>query len=339
MSSSEPSLYETAREEMERLIDVYLSLLQASDGLTALKAEHLRDLDRRRIVLAGVGASEDAAEVSSDFALTEYARRSAVTFDVETAITTGVYLVVRARAARLLADLSDETTEFSGIDAEYIEGHPHLLPILMRIAGIFSKADLKRKIGAASDQRIGASAAAKLAELLQARVARDRLSQREVLGSLEATIEGIVRDLVGRLLLESLVENALESRALTFKRESEYSALTGVVYDFRADFVLPDEKEPRAFIEVRKSSSRHASLYAKDKMFSAINWKGKHRDLLGVLVVDGEWTQATLRILPTVFDYVVPMTELAALADTLDAYLKGDSSKLKWLITFAVKPA
>jgi hypothetical protein len=339
MSPSEPSLYETAREEMERLIEVYLSLLEASDGLSALKAEHLDGVDSRRIVLAGIGAPEDAESVDSDFAVREYGRRSAVTFDVETAITTGVYLVVRGRAAELLADLADDTSEFSGIDAEYIERHPHLLPILMRIAGIFSKAELKRKIGAASDQRIGAAAAARLGELLQARVARDRLSQREVLGSLEATIEGIVRDLVGRLLLESLVENALESRALNFKRESEYSALTGVVYDFRADFVLPDEVEPRAFIEVRKSSSRHASLYAKDKMFSAINWKGQHPDLLGVLVVDGEWTQATLRILPQVFDYVVPMTELPALADTLDAYLKGDSSKLKWLVTFAVKPA
>jgi hypothetical protein len=41
------------------------------------------------------------------------------------------------------------------------------------------------------------------------------------------------------------------------------------------------------FIEVRKSSSRHASLYAKDKMFSAINWKGKTPDLLAALVVDG----------------------------------------------------
>ncbi len=339
MSSPEPSLYETARAEMERLIEVYLTLLEASDGFGSLAAEQLTDIDSRRIVLAGVGAPEDAADVSADFAVTEYERRSAVTFDVESAITTGVYLVVRARAAQLLADLADDTDEFAEIDAAYIEEHPHLLPILMRIAGIFSKAELKRKIGTASDQRIGASAAAKLEQLLQARVARDRLSQREVLGSLEATIEGIVRDLVGRLLLESLVENALESRALTFKREGEYAALTGVVYDFRADFVLPDEKEPRAFIEVRKSSSRHASLYAKDKMFSAINWKGRHPDLLGVLVVDGEWTQATLRILPTVFDYVVPMTELAALADTLDAYLKGDSSKLKWLITFAVKPA
>ncbi|MHC5615341.1 MAG: hypothetical protein ACYTXA_31335 [Nostoc sp.] len=56
-------------------------------------------------------------------------------------------------------------------------------------------------------------------------------------------------------------------------RESEYKTLRGVIYDFRADFVIPDAQNPLAFIEVRKSSSRHASLYAKDKMFFAINWK------------------------------------------------------------------
>ena len=83
-------------------------------------------------------------------------------------------------------------------------------------------------------------------------------------------------------------------------REDEYEALGGVIYDFRADFVLPNPKDAKAFIEVRKSSSRHASLYAKDKMFSAINFKGKKKDLLGVIVVDGEWTGETLRAMANI---------------------------------------
>ena len=111
------------------------------------------------------------------------------------------------------------------------------------------------------------------------------------------------------------------------------------MYDFRADFVVPHETEPKAFIEVRKSSSRHASLYAKDKMFSAINWKGRNRQLLAVLVVDGEWTGETLRVMAKVFDYVVPMQRVSDLVDTLDAYLKGDKSKLKWLIEFKIAEA
>ncbi|MCG5060898.1 MAG: hypothetical protein KA714_23710 [Limnoraphis sp. WC205] len=159
-----------------------------------------------------------------------------------------------------------------------------------------------------------------------------------MLQRLEATLEGIVRDLVGRILLESIVENALNKRGINFERESEYTSLPGVVYNFRADFVIPDSNNTLAFIEVRKSSSRHASLYAKDKMFSAINWKGYNSNLLGVLVVDGEWTGQTLRVMANVFDYVVPIERINDLADTLYAYLYGDRSKLKWLIKFSINP-
>jgi hypothetical protein len=97
------------------------------------------------------------------------------------------------------------------------------------------------------------------------------MTRAQFLQSIEPTLEGIVRDLVGRVLLESIVANALDEAKVAYKRESEYNALKGVVYDFRADFVIPNAESPKAFIEVRKSSSRHASLYAKDKMFSAIN--------------------------------------------------------------------
>ena len=89
---------------------------------------------------------------------------------------------------------------------------------------------------------------------------------------------------------------------------------------------------------MRKSSSRHASLYAKDKRFSAINWKGYNSNLLGVLVVDGEWTGQTLRVMANVFDYVVPLERINDLAQTLYTYINGDRSKLKWLIQFSINP-
>lgn len=339
MSEGEATLYELAGEEMQRLIAIYLGLVERTNGLASVGPDDVRGLDERRIVLAGLGAGENAGDVTSEFVAEEVQRRAAVQFDVEVAITTGVYLVLRERAAAQLQALAVETQEFGAIDAEYIRTHAHLLPLFMRIAGVFSKADLKRLVGSASDQRIPATAAEKLANLVARRISSaEAFTQGEILRGLEATLEGIVRDLVGRLLLESLVENALRAKDLDFKRESEYDSLVGVVYDFRADFVLPNETDPKAFIEVRKSSSRHASLYAKDKMFSAINWKGRHRELLGVLVTDGEWTGATLRILPTVFDYVVPITQLPMLAETLRDYLDGDSSRLKWLIDFAHPP-
>ncbi len=152
-------------------------------------------------------------------------------------------------------------------------------------------------------------------------------------------MEGIVRDLIGRVMLESIVESALLEAKIPFRREEEYSALTGVIYDFRADFVIPTEEAPSAFIEVRKSSSRHASLYAKDKMFSAINWKGKHPEMLAILVVDGEWTADTLRAMAKIFDYVVPLANVTELAQTIADYLAGDRSKLKWLVDFSIRDA
>ncbi len=162
---------------------------------------------------------------------------------------------------------------------------------------------------------------------------------QEILQGLETTLEGIVRDLVGRVLLETIVAKALDEANVPYKREKEYNYLPGIIYNFRADFVIPDENQPKAFIEVRKSSSRHASLYAKDKMFSAINWKGKNKDILAVLIVDGEWTAETLRIMANVFDYVVSIKSVSSVATSIAQYLQGDKSKLKWLIDFSIKPA
>jgi hypothetical protein len=191
-------------------------------------------------------------------------------------------------------------------------------------------------VGSVSDNAISKPAAERLAALLRDRVIAADVNKGEILQRLESTLEGIVRDLVGRVLLESIVESALLEQSVPYKRESEYQSLKGVIYDFRADFVLPDSDQPKAFIEVRKSSSRHASLYAKDKMFSAINWKGQNAKLLAVLVVDGEWTGETLRVMAKVFDYVVPIGKVTGLVETLKSYLEGDDSKLKWLIEFRI---
>ena len=166
-----------------------------------------------------------------------------------------------------------------------------------------------------------------------------RVSKGEILQRLESTLEGLVRDLVGKVLLENVVVNALTARGLPFQRETEYESLQGVVYDFRADFVLPSAVAPKAFIEVRKSSTRHASLYAKDKMFSAINWKGRTNDLLAVLLVDGPWTAATLHVMAKVFDYIMPVTRAPELAEILEAYMAGDNSKLRWIIEFNISSA
>jgi hypothetical protein len=276
---------------------------------------------------------------SPERVLQEWEHTRAVPFDVESAITKGVYLLLRERTSQLLTELEEATGGFMRFSASYIRQNPTMLPILQRLANISSKAKLKKRIGSVSDNLVSARAAERLAEILNRRQPGKIMQRSQILQSIEPTLEGIVRDLVGRVLLESIVSRALDDADVPYKRESEYAYLEGVIYNFRADFVLPDDKAPKAFIEVRKSSSRHASLYAKDKMFSAINWKGKNQDLLAVLVVDGPWTAETLKVMTKLFDYVVPLSAIADVAKAISEYLKGDRTKLKWLVQFSVKPA
>ncbi len=337
MSEPNLTLYQIADAEIRRCIQAYLELMRATRGLSAVTPEALQDERARVILLTGLGLPGQS--VSAGEACEEWRRRQAVPFDPETGITHGVYRNIRQSGARFLDQVEAATDHFSNFDPAFIQRNPHLLPILQHLGGLFSKAALKKQVGSVSDSSISRPAAIRLSTLLKTRVDPTSVDKGQILQRLESTLEGIVRDLVGRVLLESIVDSALRDQNVPFQREHEYSSLAGVVYDFRADFVLPDSERPLAFIEVRKSSSRHASLYAKDKMFSAINWKGKNSSLLAVLVVDGEWTRETLRVMANVFDYVVPITRVTELVETVSAYLDGDTSKLKWLIQFRITPA
>jgi hypothetical protein len=337
MAETELTLYRVADAEIRACIDGYLQLMRATRGLSDVKPEHLRDERARTLLLAGLALRQ--FDHTPKQAAEEWKRRQAVPFDLEAAITFGVYRNIRQVGVRFLDNVERLTKGFTEFDPEFIRKNPYLLPILQHLAGVFSKSALKKQVGNVSDTAISKPAAQRLSKLLKERVDPQSVNKGEILQRLESTLEGIVRDLVGRVLLESIVASALKDQAVPFKREDEYEALPGVVYDFRADFVLPDLDKPLAFIEVRKSSARHASLYAKDKMFSAINWKGKNPKLLAVLVVDGEWTGETLRVLANVFDYVVPIARVPQLVETVKAYLAGDTMKLKWLIRFKITAA
>ncbi len=220
-----------------------------------------------------------------------------------------------------------------------MSAHPGLLPFFQQLAGLRSKSELKREVGNASDNGISKVVAEKILERITRNLITRTFSKERLLQAVEPTLEGIVRDLVGKVLLENIVADALSDLQVPFMRESEYKNLRGVIYDFRADFVIPDAQNPVAFIEVRKSSTRHASLYAKDKMFSAINWKGRNKKLLGILVVEGPWTRETLRVMANVFDYVTPLTRVSQVAEAVRAYIDGDETKLKWLVNFSIEEA
>ena len=332
-----PTLYQLADSEIRSCIVDYLALAEDTSGFSSVSVDILDTSRKVVILLAGINAP--LGSLDPELAVREWERRRAVPLDTEAGVTAGVYMNIRDAGALFLKEVKAASDGFRRWHPEFIHGNPHVLPILQHLAGVFSKAALKRQVGSVSDNSISRPAARRLADLLASRVNPNEIREGEILQRLEATLEGIVRDLVGRVMLESMVESALSKAGVPYKRENQYSHLSGVVYDHRADFIVPDDVSPRAFIEVRKSSSRHASLYAKDKMFSAVNWKGQHRDILAVLVVDGEWTAETLRIMARVFDYVTPLQHVGDLAAAIADYLAGDSTRIKWLIDFSITPA
>lgn len=330
------TLYQLADTEIRSCIADYLSLAEDTRGFTFVSTEALDTVRKSTILLAGMNAT--VLDTTPGAVVLEWQRRKAIPIDIEAAITAGVYSNIRDAGAEYLRAVRRGTDGFQKWTPEFIYSNPHTLPLLQHLSGVFSKSALKKQVGSVSDNKISRPAAARLARLMEQRVIPEDVREGEILQRLEATLEGIVRDLIGRVMLESIVESALDKADVSYKREDQYSSIAGVVYDHRADFIVPDESAPKAFIEVRKSSSRHASLYAKDKMFSAINWKGMHKDMLGILVVDGEWTTETLKVMAKVFDYVVPLRHVNDLAITIREYLAGDDTKLKWLIDFRISP-
>ena len=333
------TLYAAAGAAMAEIILVYLALAARTDGFNRIEVGHVTDVVERRIVLGGINSPLDEEQVSNEEVVNEWARMQAVPFSVENAVTRGVYIKLRARVTELLERMESQTNGFTRFDAAFVSDNAYLLPVFQRLLNISSKSKLKEAVGSVNDNSISKPAGKRIADLLNARQPGRAVTINDLRLSIEPTLEGIVRDLVGRVLLEDVVANALDVAGVQYKRESEYSAIQGVVYSFRADFVAPDENDPRVFIEVRKSSSRHASLYAKDKMFSAINWKGHNRKLMAILVTEGPWTEQTLQVMAKVFDYVIPLRKASQMADIVAAYLNGDESQLRLLIDFAVRPA
>jgi hypothetical protein len=333
------TIYQQAQSLMDLEIARYLALIENTQSLSQVYPEHLTDYEIAILFAAGISSQIPAEDSQyADFLVSEYNRKSAISFDVENAVCFGVYLKLRSFIKDLFDEALDLTDRFSKFSPEIIKENPHLLPVFQNSLNL-SKAQLKRKVGSISDISISKPASKKLSELLNNQYATLDVQEANILQRMEITLEGIVRDLVGRVLFEEVVAHALDRYEVQYLREEEYTSISGVVYDFRADFVLPNPDNPIAFIEVRKSSSRHASLYAKDKMFSAINWKGRHKDLIGVIIVEGEWTQATLRTMASVFDYVIPLAKATELAKLLKRVQDGDRSVLKWIIEFSIYPS
>jgi hypothetical protein len=333
------TLYQHATLVMKVIIDKMILLSEETLNFNTPLDKHWLDSDSAIILLTGKGYS--IAEIPSDIQGRKnfWLSRSAIAFGIERASTGLLYQNIQPFIDELVSSAFIQTNNFNKVTDQWIYENPHYLPVLMHAIGAFSKRDLQKDIGTgtASDTGISKPVSKKLAALIDVVDKKTIPNQVQIKERIKSTTEGIVRDLVGRLLLEDFVAQALKKEKVPFLREDEYDGITGVVYDFRADFVIPEPSNPKAFIEVRKSSAGHASLYAKDKMFSAINWKGKHKDCLGIMIVEGPWTQTTLETMSKVFDYVIPVERSYEAAKKIRAYLDGDLSVRRWLIQFEIK--
>lgn len=334
------TLYQHATVKMREIIDIMLNLSQETANFHNPTAEHFADLDKATILLCGKGYQISDVPDSVNARQNSWLGRAAIEFGIERSATSLLYKKIQPFINALVSSAFEQTNNFNDVTSEWINTNPHYLPVIMHALGVFSKRDLQKIIGkgTASDTGISRPVSETLAELFKSIDTSTIPNKVQITERIKGTTEGIVRDLVGRLLLEDFVAQALGNEGVPFLREEQYESITGVVYDFRADFVIPSADDPKAFIEVRKSSAGHASLYAKDKMFSAINWKGKHQRCLGIVVVDGPWTQTTLEVMSRVFDYVIPVERSHEVAQKIKQYLDGDETVLRWLIQFQIHP-
>ncbi|MHC4529800.1 MAG: hypothetical protein ACYS29_18160 [Planctomycetota bacterium] len=308
------TLYQRASQEMSNIVGDLLKLAKRTKNF-ANPPDHIwKDRFASRLLLGGLGY--DTAKLPGPKKRkSAWLARSAIGFSIERAATGVLYDAVRPFVNAMIQSAVRQTHNFTAVTPEWIYENPHLIPILMHASGIFSKQELQGRVGSVSDRGISRPASQRISSLLAGIEPSGFASADQIRERMKATTEGVVRDLVGRLLLEEFVASGLRNARIPFRREAEYERLSGVVCDFRADFVVPDERDPSAFLEVRKSSSRHASLYAKDKMFSAINWKGRHRDCLGIIIVNGPWK----------------------VTEAIRRHLNGDRNILRWLIHFRIQ--
>ncbi|KXU02499.1 hypothetical protein WEIDD23_02077 [Weissella sp. DD23] len=328
------TLYQEATRNMNEAIHHYFYIVEKTNNFQNITMEALIDESYQQIVAVGKGLSWPVESLET--LIQDLQRVEAVPFDVEMGVSSYVYQKSREYIEILFTEADKISDGFTHVEENDIKEASYLLPVWQAVLNIGSKGSLKKIFGTTTDSHISKPSAKKIVDYANSYFGDHSVVKDAVLQRIDTTLEGIVRDLVGRLLFESIVEKALKKYKVPFMRESEYSGIKGVVYNFRADFVIPNSDNPLAFIEVRKSSARHASLYAKDKMFSAINWKGNNPNMLGIVIAEGDWTSESLKAMSKVFDYVVPASSSEKVAQFIQKYLEGDSSMLKWIINFSI---
>ncbi|MCS4088789.1 hypothetical protein [Rhizobium sp. BK176] len=236
---------------------------------------------------------------------------------------------LRIRAAEMVNFVFDETAQLTRVTPEWIMAHPYTLPVFANATGTVSKKRFKNqfKLTAASDRSIGRTDATRIVEGIQPGMV---LAPREVVAGMESLIEGIVRDQIGKVVNEAFIQQALDRRDVPYVRdEGGSNQIEGLVSASRADIAAPDNSDPKVFIEVRKSTANHASLYASSLMFSALDRRGRHPNSLAIMLYDGAWSGATKALMENAFHYVFHVLESDQAADIVKRHLDGEDMRPK----------
>ena len=104
------TLYTLADRVMRRYIKIYLQLARNTNGFSTLQESHLPDIEQRTIMLGGIGSPLAPVSVSANEVVAEWLRMQAVPFEVELAITKGVYIELREKVSGLVGELENATS-------------------------------------------------------------------------------------------------------------------------------------------------------------------------------------------------------------------------------------
>ncbi|MCV9964476.1 hypothetical protein OIU34_21535 [Pararhizobium sp. BT-229] len=299
------------------------SLFLTTDGFSRAEPADFDCGRQNALLLAGKGLS---CLGSSDLNTSAW-NLSKEPFQHAAAAGAVVAAKLREQAAAIIAFVLEATSSLTKVSPEWIMEHPFSLPVFVNATGTSSKKKFKKevKLTNASDRKIGATDASRIVASLKP---DDVLTEREIVAGMEALIEGIVRDQIGKVVNEDFVKRALDELELPYVRDEGGTALIEGEYSAsRADFAIPSNVGPRAFIEVRKSGSNHASVYANDLCMTVVDRITRHPKCLAVLLYDGSWSGPSREKVDRVFDYVFHVHESRGAADIIKRHLAGEEMR------------
>ena len=315
------SLSKIGEDFMVKVNDSLIKLFELTNGFNSPSLEHFENPIFSIMLMAGRGLDQHSTPKKN---YTAYMASSGV-FKHHFATTEVTKDYLMSCASRILDYTFSETENLKKINADWVTKNPFCLPVLINAVTDISKREFakKHKTTKANDIKIGATDANRFIKSLEGKEIR---SKSDILASIAKTVEGIVRNLVGKIVNESFVDVALSKLDIPYVRDNGTKApIKGYWKSSQADFAIPNNESPKAYIEVRGCTASHASVYAGNLSFTCLNRRIKHPGCLSILIYDNEWTSATLRELAEQFDYVINVQESYRAAEIIKRHLSGEN--------------